>query len=139
MNLNDLKNLFGLHENSFVPNVGIGTTAPAANAKLDVSGQIKGGFLAHSSLNTNWASGNIQSTSVAAGTLTFTTGSMYDGASYVLILTSAGTFTLSTAGDITTWRCLPACASNQITASDHTILTIIKAGTTGYVSWAAGY
>lgn len=36
MNLNDLKNLFGLHENSFVPNVGIGTTTP--QAKLDING-----------------------------------------------------------------------------------------------------
>ncbi|MEZ0391636.1 MAG: beta strand repeat-containing protein [Pseudobdellovibrionaceae bacterium] len=119
--------------------VGIGTSTPAANAKLDVAGQIKSGYLSHSSLNTNWASGNIQSSSVAAGTLTFTSGSMYDGASYVLILTSAGTFTLSTAGDVTTWKCLPACASNQIVATGHTILTIIKAGTTGYVSWGAGY
>lgn len=109
------------------------------SGRLEVNGQIKGGFLSHASLNTNWAAGNIQMTSVAAGTLTFTTGSMYDGASYVLILTSVGTFTLSTAGDITTWKCLPACPSNQITATDHTVLTILKAGTTGYLSWGAGY
>ncbi len=36
MNLNDLKNFFGLHEKSFVPNVGIGTTNPLA--KLHIYG-----------------------------------------------------------------------------------------------------
>jgi hypothetical protein len=36
MNLNDLKNFFGLHEKSFVPNVGIGTTNPGH--KLHVIG-----------------------------------------------------------------------------------------------------
>lgn len=39
MNLNDLKNFFCLHEKSFVPNVGIGTTSPTQ--KLDVSGTVK--------------------------------------------------------------------------------------------------
>lgn len=39
MNLNDLKNLFGLHENSFVPNVGIGTNDP--QAKLHVNGNLR--------------------------------------------------------------------------------------------------
>lgn len=39
MNLNDLKNFFGLHEKSFVPNVGIGTTAPGQ--KLEVNGNVK--------------------------------------------------------------------------------------------------
>lgn len=117
--------------------VGIGTSSPSTT--LDINGQVKGGFVSHSSLNTNWASGNIQTTSVAAGTLTFSSGSMFNGASYTLILTSAGTFTLDTTGDIATWRCLPTCGSNQITSSGHTILTILKAGTTGYVSWIAGF
>ncbi len=118
-------------------NVGIGTTAP--QAKLDVNGQIKGAFVSHASLNTDWTAANIQQTSVAPGTLTFTAGSMFNGANYTLILTSAGTFTLGTNADITTWRCVPGCASNQISASGHTVLTIIKAGTTGYVSWVAGF
>lgn len=120
-------------------NVGIGTNNPATT--LDVNGQIKNGFLSHSSANTNWNSGNIQTTSVAApATLTFTAGSMHDGASYILILTgTAGTMTLDATGDITTWRCQPACASNQITTSGHTIVSILKAGTTGYVSWTAGF
>ncbi len=39
MNLNDLKNFFGLHEKSFVPNVGIGTSTPSG--KLDVAGTIR--------------------------------------------------------------------------------------------------
>lgn len=34
MNLNDLKNIFGLREKSFVPNVGIGTTSPAQNLQI---------------------------------------------------------------------------------------------------------
>jgi hypothetical protein len=113
--------------------------APVANVALNVGGQIKGGFLSHSSLNTDWSSGNIQTTSVAAGSLTFTSGTMCDGASYILILTATGTFTLPTTGDITSWKCNPVCTSNQIVANGHTVLTIIKAGTVGYLSWGAGY
>lgn len=41
MNLNDLKNFFCLCGNSFVPNVGIGTTSPGQ--KLDVEGAILSG------------------------------------------------------------------------------------------------
>lgn len=123
-----------------IDNVGkVGVAVSTPKTTLDVNGQIKSGFVAHSSLNTNWATGNIQSTSASAGTLTFTAGSMFDGTSYTLILTSTGNYVLGTNTDITSWRCLPACSNATIAASGHTVLTIIKAGTTGYVSWLAGF
>ena len=92
-----------------------------------------------SSAAINWSAGNVQSTSVAAGTITFTTGSMINGAAYTLALTNAtgGTYTLS-GTDITTWKCNPACSSGQIsvTAGYDAVLTIVKIGSTGYVSWS---
>ena len=58
---------------------------------------------------------------------------MINGAAYTLVLNNVGgggIYTLSSA-DVTTWKCLPGCSSNQITAGGgkDTVLTILKAGT----------
>lgn len=118
--------------------VGIGTSTPAVS--LDVKGQLRASFVSGTSLTIDWTKGNIQSTSAIAGPLTFLLNSMFDGATYSLILTSTGIFTLPTTGDVATWRCVPSCTGNQINASGgQTIVSIVKAGTTGYVSWAGGF
>jgi hypothetical protein len=122
-------------------NVGIGTVSPKASLQV-ASGQIAGNLVTTTSATIDWSQGNIQSTSAAAGTVSFVTGSMLNGAAYSLILTNAsgGTYTLSSA-DITTWKCLPVCTGNQVqvTAGKDTVLSIMRAGTTAYVSWLQGF
>jgi hypothetical protein len=114
-------------------NVGIGTTNP--NAKFQVSGQAASTVGSGSTTTIDFNTGNIQTTSVAGGSLTLS--NVIDGASYTLVLTGAGTFTLPTTGAITSWKCSPACTSNQVSVSSgkETILSFFKIGTTGYLSW----
>jgi hypothetical protein len=122
-------------------NVGIGTTNPGV--KLSVSGgQIAGSYLSSTNGSSgtpiNWNSGNIQTTSIAAGTLYLDPASMVDGAGYTLILTNAtgGSYTLSSTGY--TFMCNPACPVT-VTAAKHTIASMIKAGTVVYVSWVKDF
>jgi hypothetical protein len=121
-------------------NVGIGIASP--NAALDIQGAARTGFISNNSgLTIDWSLGNTQMTSSAAGTLVL--NNMLDGGYYTLILTAGSTSAYTLSGSsITTWRCMPLCSDgNKITgnASSHTIVTILKAGTTGYVSWQKGY
>ena len=122
-------------------NVGIGTTSPVAALHV-TSGQEVGAYYSSSSSTINWHNGNVQATSMAPGTITFTGGTMFNGASYTLILNggNTGTFTLSSS-DITTWKCIPQCPSNQVQsiAASDIVMTILKAGTTAYVSWITGF
>ena len=114
--------------------VGIGTTTPLA--KLQVNGQAASVTASVSNLNVDFNSGNIQSNSVAAGTLVL--NNMVDGASYTLVLTNAtgGNYVLSGSG-VASWRCTPSCSSNTVTAAAgyHTVMSLFKIGTVGYVSW----
>jgi hypothetical protein len=118
-------------------NVGIGITAPVA--KLQVNGQAASVLTSGSSLTVDFNSGNIQTTTASAGTLVL--NNMIDGASYTLVLTGAtgGNYVLSGSG-VTTWRCTGSCASDTmaVTATKHAILSIIKVGVTGYVSFIDG-
>ena len=115
-------------------NVGIGTTNPMA--KLQINGQTASVVSSISTLSINFNTGNIQTDSVAPGTLVF--NNMLDGASYTVVLTyaSGGSYILSGSG-VTTWKCQPLCGSNTVTVTStkHTIVSVFKIGTIGYVSW----
>lgn len=120
-------------------NVGIGSNSPASD--LDVAGVARAGFKSNNTgLSIDFALGNTQMTSSAAGTLVL--NNMLDGAYYTLVLTagSTGTYTLS-GSSVTTWRCIPSCPSNGVAGASgaHTVISILKAGTTGYVSWQKGF
>ena len=102
------------------------------------NGQVAGAYLSSSSATINFNNGNMQSTSVAPGTITFPVGTMLNGAAYSLALNNGtgGTYTLSD-NDITTSKCNPSCSSGQITvgAGLDAVLTIMRMGSVAYVSW----
>jgi hypothetical protein len=118
-------------------NVGIGTTSPGAKLKVE-GGQIAGTYLSSSNTTIDWNAGNIQTTSAAAGTITFTAGSMVDGGSYTLALNNATGGSYSFASTGLTFKCNPSCPVT-VTAGKDTVATFIKAGTTVYVSWVKDF
>jgi len=59
---------------------GIGTTSPGAGLQV-ANGQVAGTYLSSASGSINFNSGNIQSTSVAPGTITFATAQAEGSAS----------------------------------------------------------
>jgi len=89
MNLNDLKNLFGLHEKSFVPNVGIGTDSPAAN--LEVREDHNGMALM---MVTNRDTGNAARAGYAVGTVGQDNGTMWGGGANLTSLNYRNKFTV---------------------------------------------
>jgi hypothetical protein len=101
-------------------------------------GQIVGAFVTGSTATIDWKSGNIQSTSAAAGTITFTANSMVDGASYTLALTSptGGNYTFSSTG--LTFYCNPNCPV-VVTPGNDTLVTLIKSGSKVYASWVKDF
>ena len=118
-------------------NVGIGTATPTA--KLSVSGgQIAGTYVSSSNTTIDWNAGNIQSTSAAAGTITFATGSMVDGAVYTLALNNATGGSYTFVSSSITFKCNPACPVT-VTAGKDTVASMIKAGSTVYVSWVRDF
>ncbi|MEA9357347.1 hypothetical protein SHI21_14065 [Bacteriovorax sp. PP10] len=116
--------------------VGIGTNSPAS--KLEVkNGSITTAYSAITTRAVDFSTANVISTNAAAGTVAFT--NMKDGTSYTLIIQNTGSYVLDgSAGTvgISSWRCAPACASNTISnSSGHVLITMLKAGTVGYVSY----
>lgn len=112
--------------------VGVGTTAPSS--KFHVSGgSITTAYGTSTTLANDFSTANVISTTAAAGTLVL--NNMQDGTSYTLIVQNTGNYTLS-GSSVSTWRCAPACPSGVVSNSTgHVMITILKAGTTGYVSY----
>ena len=116
-------------------NVGIGSATPSAKLKV-AGGQAAGSFASNSTGSIDWNNGNIQSTSVAAGTITMS--NMVDGAGYTLVINNAtgGSYSLSSSG--ITFRCNPACPVT-VTAGKDTVLAMVKGGSTVWLSWTPGF
>ncbi|MFZ9595517.1 MAG: hypothetical protein ACO3A2_05505 [Bdellovibrionia bacterium] len=124
-------------------NLGIGTSTPGAALTINGrfradGGQIAGAFATNSTGTINFDAGNIQTTSVAAGTLSVSTGTMNDGGAYTLAFNNStgGNYTFSSSG--MTFKCNPACPL-VVTPGKDTVATLIKAGSTVYVSWVQDF
>ena len=117
--------------NYMAGNVGIGVTAPAT--ALEVSGTLTTGYSTATSGTINFSVANTIATTATATTLVL--NNMRNGTTYTLIVQNTGSYTLS-GSSVSTWRCAPACAGNVVTnGTGHMIITILKAGTTAYVSY----
>ncbi len=138
-NATDLSQYYAIALNPRGGAVGIGTPTPAT--KLDVNGDVKAGYKSdNTGLTIDWTLGNTQVTSSAAGTLVL--NGMQNGGYYTLVLTAGSTSAYTLSGSsISTWKCQPACASNQIigTSAKDTVITVMKSGTIGYVTWTSGF
>lgn len=124
-------------------NIGIGTTTPGTNTKLNVAGQIKTGSASITTGAVDWVSGNSITTSFDCGT-NITLANLRDGGSYTLVVTGTGTtqctFSTSTTGDdaaTVSYRFKPA--NGVRTASSHTVYSLLRIGTIVYVSWISGF
>lgn len=124
-------------------NVGIGTTSPGANTKLNVSGQIVSKSHNNGSSGViDFANGNVVTTAFDCGSdISF--ANLRDGGSYTLVVTGTGTtpcnFATSVSGDdaaTVTYRFTPENGAR--TPNKHTIYSLLRVGDTVYVSWIAG-
>jgi hypothetical protein len=122
--------------------IGSGSANSGKFTEIQATGQAYSGYKGdNTTLVIDWGLGNSQVTNAAPGTFSFS--NMKDGGYYTLVLTAgtAGTFTLPSGGGNPTWKCNPECVSGAIAADagKDTILTILKAGSVGYVSWIKGF
>jgi hypothetical protein len=114
-------------------------TGDTMSGPLTVSGgSIVGTYVSGSTATIDWKAGNIQSTSAAAGTITFTANSMVDGANYTLALNNStgGNYNFSSSG--LTFYCNPSCPV-VVSPGNDTLVTLIKAGSKVYASWAKDF
>ena len=123
-------------------NVGIGTTAPGSKLELS-TGQFRQTATYNNAASTaiDWNNGNMQYTTASCGAMTFS--NMQDGGSYTLIVqgTTTGTCTFSQSSpDSLTGTSFKFSPANGPTINGtQTIYTLIRAGSTVYVSWVAGF
>jgi len=124
----------------------ISNTGDAYSAgNVRASGQISSGsqVITSGTSTLDWNNGNAISTDYGCAS-NFTLNNLRDGGTYTLVVTDTGTtqcgFSTSTGGTdaaTVTYRFKPANAAR--TASSHTVYTLMRIGTTVYVSWGSGF
>jgi hypothetical protein len=124
-------------------NVGIGTTVPGSNTKLDVNGQIRTPASSIADGAVDFVGGNTVTTTFDCGS-NITLANIRRGGSYTVVVTGAGTaqcnFSTAATGDdaaTVTYRFQPA--NGVRTVSSHTIYSLLRVGDIIYVSWITGF
>lgn len=120
----------------------IASATSTTNAKVEVDGQILSKVNdAGAAVAIDWNNGNLQYTTASCTNFVFS--NMYDGGTYTLIVKGATAATC--AFSQTTPDALPAGnfafvpAIAPTTAGKQTVFTFLRAGTTVYVTWIAGF
>jgi hypothetical protein len=124
-------------------NVGIGTSSPGSNTKLNVNGQIRTPATGITTGSVDFSGGNTVTTTFNCAS-NISLANVRDGASYTIVVTDAGTtqcgFSTTTTGDdaaTVSYRFSPANGTR--TASSHTIYSLLRVGNVVYVSWITGF
>lgn len=124
-------------------NVGIGTSSPGTNTRLNVAGQITSASGSITTGAVDWSAGNAVTTSFDCGS-NITFANLRDGGSYTLVVTGTGTtqcsFSTSVTGDgagTVSYRFKPANGTRD--ANSHSVYSLIRVGNVVYVSWISGF
>lgn len=119
--------------------VGIGAASPRAT--LDVNGSVVGKAATSASATVDFASGNLQYTSLSCGA--FILQNMKDGGSYTLAVQGAtsGTCSFTAYSDASVTLLTTHLPPDHVSsiANTHTLYNFLVLGTHVYVSWVPGY
>lgn len=124
-------------------NVGIGTSNPGVNTRLNVNGQITASSSSITTGTVDFANGNSVTTTFDCGTA-ITLKNIRVGGNYIVVVTGTGTDqcnfnTAVTDDDAGTVSYRFAPANSVRTASTHTVYSLSRVGNIVYISWITGF
>ncbi|WP_374028910.1 beta strand repeat-containing protein [Bdellovibrio bacteriovorus] len=124
-------------------NVGIGTSSPGVNTRLNVAGQIVSASGSITTGAVDWSTGNAVTTSFDCGS-NISFANMRDGGSYTLVVTGTGStqcnFATALTGDgaaTVSYRFKPTNGTRD--PNSHSVYSLIRVGNIVYVSWISGF